>query len=40
MRHGYGRYLDPIERTAPMINVAGLVGHCATRFYVMGEHSE
>ena len=35
----YGGYLDSIERGAPMINVAGLVGHCATRFYVMGERS-
>ena len=36
---GYGRYLDSIERTTPMINVAGLVGHCAVRLYVMGERS-
>ena len=35
----YGGYLDSIERMSPMINVAGLVGHCATRFYVMGERS-
>ena len=35
----YGGYLDSVERLAPMINVAGLVGHCATRFYVMGERS-
>ena len=35
----YGGYLDSIERLSPMINVAGLVGHCATRFYVMGERS-
>jgi N-acyl-D-aspartate/D-glutamate deacylase len=35
----YGGYLDSVERLSPMINVAGLVGHCATRFYVMGERS-
>ena len=35
----YGGYLDSLERLGPMINVAGLVGHCATRFHVMGERS-
>ena len=35
----YGGYLDSVERLAPMVNVAGLVGHCAIRFYVMGERS-
>ena len=35
----YGGYLDSIERLGPMINVAGLVGHGATRFYVMGERA-
>ena len=35
----YGGYLDSLERLSPMINVAGLVGHCATRFYVMGARS-
>jgi N-acyl-D-amino-acid deacylase len=35
----YGGYLDSIAKSGPMINVAGLVGHCATRFYVMGERS-
>lgn len=35
----YGGYLDSIQRSGPMINVAGLVGHCATRFYVMGERA-
>ncbi len=35
----YGGYLDSIERLGPMVNVAGLVGHCATRFYVMGERA-
>jgi N-acyl-D-aspartate/D-glutamate deacylase len=33
----YGGYLDALESLAPAINVAGLVGHCALRFYVMGE---
>lgn len=36
---GYGGYLDAIERTSPAINVAGLVGHCAVRYYVMGERA-
>lgn len=35
----YGGYLDSVERAQPMINVAGLVGHCAIRFYVMGERA-
>ncbi len=35
----YGGYLDSIQKSQPMINVAGLVGHCATRFYVMGERA-
>ena len=35
----YGGYLDSIERLGPMINVAGLVGHSATRTYVMGERA-
>lgn len=35
----YGGYLDSIAKSKPMINVAGLVGHCATRFYVMGERA-
>ena len=33
----YGEYLDSIEKLAPAINVAGMVGHGAIRFYVMGE---
>jgi len=33
----YGEYLDSVERLAPAINVAGLVGHCAIRTYVMGD---
>ncbi|MFI5320727.1 MAG: amidohydrolase family protein [Myxococcota bacterium] len=36
---GYGGYLDALGKTAPAINVAGLVGHCAVRFYVMGERA-
>ncbi len=35
----YGGYLDSIERLGPMINVCGLVGHSATRTYVMGERA-
>ena len=35
----YGGYLDAIERLRPGINVAGLVGHSAVRFYVMGERA-
>ena len=35
----YGGYLDSIERLGPMINVTGLVGHSATRTYVMGERA-
>jgi N-acyl-D-aspartate/D-glutamate deacylase len=36
---GYGGYLDALAAKAPAINVAGLVGHCAVRFYVMGERA-
>ena len=36
---GYGGYLDAIEDLDPAINVAGLVGHCAVRYYVMGERA-
>ena len=32
----YGGYLDAIEELKPSLNMAGLVGHCAVRFYVMG----
>ncbi len=35
----YGEYLDSLEAMGPAINVAGLVGHCAVRMYVMGERS-
>ena len=33
----YGEYLDSIEKNQPGINVAGMVGHSALRYYVMGE---
>jgi N-acyl-D-amino-acid deacylase len=36
---GYGGYLDALEELNPAINVGGLVGHCAVRFYVMGERA-
>ena len=36
---GYGGYLDSIDALKPAINVAGMVGHCAVRFYVMGEQA-
>jgi N-acyl-D-aspartate/D-glutamate deacylase len=36
---GYGGYLDALETLNPAINVGGLVGHCAVRFYVMGERA-
>ncbi len=35
----YGGYLDAIERLNPALNVCGMVGHCAVRFYVMGERA-
>ncbi len=35
----YGGYLDAVERMRPAINVAGMVGHSAVRYYVMGERS-
>ena len=35
----YGGYLNAIERLQPALNVAGMVGHCAVRFYVMGERA-
>ena len=35
----YGGYLDSIESLRPGINVAGLVGHSAVRYYVMGDRS-
>ena len=35
----YSEYLDSVETMNPAINIAGLVGHCALRFYVMGERA-
>jgi N-acyl-D-aspartate/D-glutamate deacylase len=35
----YGGYLDALDGLEPGINVAGLVGHCAVRYYVMGERA-
>lgn len=35
----FGGYLDALEALKPGINVAGLVGHSAVRWYVMGERS-
>ncbi len=35
----YGGYLDSIERLQPGINICGLVGHSALRFYVMGDRA-
>ena len=37
--NSYGQYLDAIEKLDPAINLAGLVGHSAARFYVMGERA-
>ena len=34
---GCGGYLDALDALKPGIIVAGMVGHCAVRFYVMGE---
>lgn len=35
----FGQYLDSVEKLNPALNVAALVGHAATRFYVMGERA-
>ena len=35
----YGEYLNSIATLGPGLNVAGMVGHCAVRFYVMGERA-
>ncbi|MEE2913952.1 MAG: amidohydrolase family protein [Pseudomonadota bacterium] len=37
--NSYGEYLDSIEKMNPAINMVGLVGHAAARFYVMGERA-
>jgi N-acyl-D-aspartate/D-glutamate deacylase len=36
---GYGGYLRWLEATPKGVNVGGLVGHCAARYYAMGERS-
>lgn len=35
----YGDYLKSIGNLKPAINVGGLIGHCALRYYVMGERA-
>ena len=35
----YGDYLDTLDRLPKGLNVAGMVGHCAIRWNVMGERS-
>jgi len=35
----YGDYLNAIEKLRPGLNIAGMVGHSAVRYYVMGERS-
>ena len=35
----YGEYLDSIGRLGTAVNVAGMVGHAAVRYYVMGDRS-
>ena len=35
----YGEYLDSIERLGTKVNVAGLIGHAAIRYNVMGDRS-
>ena len=35
----YGGYLDSITRLGPGINLGGMIGHGALRFYVMGERA-
>ncbi len=35
----YGEYLSSIDRMPKGINVGGMVGHCAVRYYVMGDRS-
>ena len=35
----YGEYLDSLGRAPLGLNVGGLVGHCALRWYAMGERS-
>ncbi len=35
----YGGYLDSLERTPTALNVGGMVGHCALRYWAMGDRS-
>jgi N-acyl-D-amino-acid deacylase len=35
----YGQYLDFVEERRVALNVAGMVGHCALRYYVMGDRA-
>ena len=35
----HGEYLDAVQELRPALNVVALMGHCATRFHVMGERS-
>ncbi len=35
----YGDYLNAVEKLKPGLNIAGMVGHSAVRYYVMGERS-
>ena len=35
----YGDYLNALDKLEPGINVAGMVGHSAVRYYVMGDRS-
>jgi N-acyl-D-aspartate/D-glutamate deacylase len=35
----YGEYLDALDRLPKGINVGGMVGHCAVRYYAMGDRS-
>jgi N-acyl-D-aspartate/D-glutamate deacylase len=35
----YGGYLDSLDRTDTAINVGGMVGHCALRYWAMGDAS-
>jgi N-acyl-D-amino-acid deacylase len=35
----YGEYLGSLDRMPKGLNVGGMVGHCAVRYYVMGDRS-
>ncbi len=37
--HTYGEYYDALDAMPKGINLGGMVGHCAVRFYAMGERS-